>query len=210
MVDEYFPAGATLVEGSVEDGSHHYEYEVGDGVIRFYYPPGKYLHDYRYQLVSYAPGNYRVAPTVIRDPMYPGDMRIGNRASLTVLAPGEKSTDLYKMNDGERYALGKAYFDDGRYSDALSLLEEFTRTTPITMRKRLRGCCCGYIPRKHTTTPGKWSRLLRSYVSDTPNSISPSTRFVLLGPPIETSRSLNGLPLFIRRQLTLASPTIPM
>ena len=121
VIDEYFPAGTTVVDGSVKGDFHHYE--LGDGVIHLYYKPGGHVRRYTYQLISYTPGEYRVLPTVIRDAQHPGDMRLGMVASLTVLGPGEKSPDQYHMNDNEAYTLGKAYFDDGRYSDALPLLE---------------------------------------------------------------------------------------
>ena len=129
IIDEYLPAGTMLVEGSVS-GNHQY-YEVGDGMITFYYPPSQRVRDYRYQLVSYAPGTYRVMPTVIRDAMRPGEMRIfrslGTSATghdtLAVLAPGEKSKDEYKMNDSELYELGKAHFNDGKYAEAMEFLE---------------------------------------------------------------------------------------
>ena len=121
VIDEYFPAGTTVVDGSVKGDFRHYE--LGDGVIHFHYKPGGRVRRYTYQLISYAPGEYRVLPTVIRDALHPGDMWLGTVASLTVLGPGEKSPDQYHMNDNEAYTLGKAYFDDGRYSDALPLLE---------------------------------------------------------------------------------------
>jgi tetratricopeptide (TPR) repeat protein len=49
-------------------------------------------------------------------------MTIGPTPGLTVLAVGEKSPDPYQINDGERYALGKCYFDDGDYGVALEHL----------------------------------------------------------------------------------------
>lgn len=122
IIQEYLPAGTMLVDGSISGEFQHYQ--TGDGTITFYYPPGRYLRGYQYQLVSYAPGVYRVMPSVIRDAMKAGDMRIGESAALGVLAPGEKSRDEYKMNDAELYELGKAYFDDGQYTDALPLLSQ--------------------------------------------------------------------------------------
>ena len=121
VIDEYFPAGTMVVDGSVKGDFHHYE--LGDGVIHLYYKPGAHARRYTYRLISYTPGEYRVLPTVIRDAQHPGDMRLGPVASLTVLGPGEKSPDQYQLNDNEAYTLGKAYFDDGRHSDALPLLE---------------------------------------------------------------------------------------
>jgi len=122
VVHEYIPAGTMLVDDSVS--GHYQHYETGDGIITFYYPPGRHVRDYRYQLVSYTPGSYRAMPPVISDAMRPGEMRIGKLASLDVLAPGEESKDEYKINDSELYGLGKAYFDDGKYADALTNLSE--------------------------------------------------------------------------------------
>ena len=76
-----------MVEGTVEGDFHHFD--IGDGVIRFYYGSGVRSRGYSYQLVSYAPGEYRVLPTVIRDVQSPDYMRLGPAASLTVLGPGE-------------------------------------------------------------------------------------------------------------------------
>ena len=133
VVDEYFPAGTTVVDGSVKGDFHHYE--PGDGVIHLYYKPGGHVRHYTYQLIGYTPGEYRVLPTVIRDAQYPGDMRIGMVASLTVLGSGEKSPDQYHLNDNEAYTLGKAYFDDGRYSDALPLLERLDADSSYYKKK---------------------------------------------------------------------------
>ena len=128
VVDEYFPAGTTVVDGTVEGDFHHYD--LGDGVIRFYYGSDLPFRGYSYQLVSYAPGEYRVLPTVIRDVQSPDYMRLGPAASLTVLGPGEKSKGAYEMNNAENFALGKAYFDDGVYGDARPLLEALSKDSP--------------------------------------------------------------------------------
>ena len=133
VIDEYFPAGTTVVDGSVKGDFHHYD--LGDGVIHLYYKPGGNVRRYTYQLISYTPGEYRVLPTVIRDAQHPGDMRLGMVASLTVLGPGEKSPDQYHLNDNEAYTLGKAYFDDGRYSDALPMLEKLHADSSYYIKK---------------------------------------------------------------------------
>ena len=121
-VTEYIPAGTTLVDRSVAGNYQHYV--VGDGIITFYFMPGRNVRSFNYQLVSYVPGVYRVLPTIIRDVMDTGQMRIGEIDSLEVLAPGEKSKDEYKMNDSELYEFGKAHFDDGNYADSLSMLSK--------------------------------------------------------------------------------------
>ena len=128
VVDEFFPAGTIVVDGSVVGEFQHYE--LGDGVIRFYTRRGAPLTGYSYQLVSYAPGEFRVLPTVLRDPQHPGDMRLGPVASLNVLALGETSSTSYEMNSAEYYALGKAYFDDGQYDEARPMLEALPTDSP--------------------------------------------------------------------------------
>ncbi len=133
VIHEYLPAGTMLVNDSISGNAQHYE--VGDSMITFYYPPGRYIRDYKYQLVSYAPGSYRALPTVIGDVMRPGEMRMSKYTLLDVLAPGEKSKDVYKMNNAEYYGLGKAYFDDGEYADALPLLSKLQENS-LTYNQR--------------------------------------------------------------------------
>lgn len=120
VVEEPLPAGATLVDGSLSGGFTHYD--VRDGRIFMYYPPGRSVGDVTYELVGYSTGAYRVLPTVIRDVLNPGRMRIGHVDTLNVLGPDEKSKDPYNINDAERYALGKLNFDDGLYKQALEYL----------------------------------------------------------------------------------------
>ena len=133
VIDEYIPAGTTIVADTITGDFRHYE--LGDGVIRFYYIRKTRWLNYNYQLVSYAPGDYRVLPTVIRNAMHPHDMWLGHISSLTVLAPGETSTDRYKMNQPERFALGTAYFNEGIYSEALPLLAKLHALQPELYEK---------------------------------------------------------------------------
>ena len=133
VIDEYIPAGTTIVADTITGDFRHYE--LGDGVIRFYYIRKTRWLNYNYQLVSYAPGDYRVLPTVIRNALHLHDMWLGHISSLTVLAPGETSTDRYKMNQPERFALGTAYFNDGVYSEALPLLAKLHALQPELYEK---------------------------------------------------------------------------
>ena len=135
IVDEFFPAGTTLVKDSISGNFKHYE--IGDGVIRLYYPPKHYVNDFRYQLVSYSPGIFRVLPTVIRSADQLGRMRVGSTSTFTVLAPGEKSIDPYEMNDGELYTLGKANFEDKHFSEALPLLAKLRQRNPSYQEKEI-------------------------------------------------------------------------
>lgn len=117
---EHLPAGMLLVDGSLKgDFQHH---EVGDGKITLYYSPGKYVGSISYELVAYAPGTYRVLPPVVRDFYNPHRMVLGVEREITVLEPGKKSKDPYKMNRHERYELATLNFNDGKYEQALAYL----------------------------------------------------------------------------------------
>ena len=122
ILEEPIPAGAMLVEGSVS--GNYARYEVGNQKITFYYRAGHYIQDIRYELVGYAPGDYRALPPVIRDAMNPDRMSVGTVGNLAVLSPGEKSDDPYRMNKGELYKLGQLHFDDGLYAEALKYLAD--------------------------------------------------------------------------------------
>ena len=122
VVEEPLPAGVTLVPGSLKGQfSHH---EVRDGKIVMYYPQGKYISSFNYELVGYSPGRYRVLPTVLRDAIRPGRMRLGKSFELRILGPDEESDDPYVMNNAERFTLGQHHFKDGDYGEAIRYLAE--------------------------------------------------------------------------------------
>jgi hypothetical protein len=122
IVREPIPAGTTVLEGSIE-GTYEY-YRVGDGEIMVYagrrWPPV----ELEYTLVGYAPGTYRILPTVVESVYTPGRRAVGTPAELTVLVRGEESKDPYRPTPDELYYLGKAHFDDGNYGRAGELLEQ--------------------------------------------------------------------------------------
>lgn len=120
--EEHLPAGFLLVDGSLK-GSFQ-RYEVGDGKITLYYSPSKSVGDIHYELVAYAPGTYHVLPPVVRDYFNPQRMTMGSDRTITVLPPGKKSNDPYKMNRHERYELASLNFKDGNYEQSLGYLLE--------------------------------------------------------------------------------------
>ena len=129
VVEEYLPAGMMLVDGSIS-GSHKH-HEIDGNKITMYFPTGHTANDFSYQLIGYASGEYRALPTVIRDAVNTSRMRIGSAATLTVLAPGEASDDVYTLNDAEHLKLGSLNFADGNYAEALNHL--------AALRKKNRG-----------------------------------------------------------------------
>ena len=137
VVEEPLPAGMLLVDGSL--GGNFTHHEIHDSKIVMLYPPNQWVGDISYQLVGYSTGDYRILPTVLRDAINPGLMRVGKSAQLSVLAPGEESSDPYHMNDHESYALGTAYFSHGRYDEALKYLSDlFKRNRTYNEREVAR------------------------------------------------------------------------
>ena len=122
VLDIPLPAGARLVEGTLCGDYGTPQFEVDDSAIHVYF--NEWMPVVTYQLTGYAPGKFRILPAVIREIGNPGFMTVGPTPALTVLAAGEKTSDPYTMNDGERFALGKCYFDDGDHGRALEHLAE--------------------------------------------------------------------------------------
>ena len=121
VLEDAIPAGATLLRDSVS-GNYSYMQTAG-GKVAFYFEPNRSLSTISYRIAGYAPGEYRVLPPVLKDALDPGQMIVGAPSQLKLLAPGETSSEPYRMNDGELFGLGKAYFDDTRKPEALELLE---------------------------------------------------------------------------------------
>jgi len=121
-VREPLPAGVTVLEGTISGGYDYYS--LGDGEITFYVGSRTYNTEIRYSFVGYAPGSYRVLPTVARSLYDKGVMALGKPVDFTVLDRGEKSADPYTPTPDELYYLGKACFDDGVYARAWPLLRQ--------------------------------------------------------------------------------------
>jgi alpha-2-macroglobulin len=121
ILEDHLPAGATLVEGSVQ--SQASRYELADGVLTFYFTPDQHPGSIQYDLYGYLPGRYRALPPKLRSAYEPGKYHLGPAGSLTVLPPGEKPTDPYRPTPDELYARGKALYDAGRLADAAAPLE---------------------------------------------------------------------------------------
>jgi TolA-binding protein len=102
--------------------------EVTDSTITLFFD--RWLPSVSFELTGYAPGKFRMLPPVIRERGNPSFMTVGPVSELTVLAAGEKSPDAYEMNDGEHYALGKCYFDDGDLATALEHLVVVHKNNP--------------------------------------------------------------------------------
>jgi uncharacterized protein YfaS (alpha-2-macroglobulin family)/tetratricopeptide (TPR) repeat protein len=116
VVREHIPAGATVLQNSI-NGNFDY-YVIGDGEITFYVGTRESVGPLRYSLAGYTAGSFRVLPTIAESLYSKGLMSIGRPDTIEVLNRGEKSTDPYKPTPDELYYLGKAYFDDGNNTEA--------------------------------------------------------------------------------------------
>ncbi len=115
VMKEYLPAGVTLVEGSVRTAASYYTVE--DGVLTAYFTPDQNL-GIIYDAYGYLPGQYRSLPASLSSAYEPGRRHLGQPSDFKVLAPGEKSTDTYRVTPDELYARGKYLFDAGRLAEA--------------------------------------------------------------------------------------------
>ncbi|MCF7673891.1 MAG: tetratricopeptide repeat protein [Akkermansiaceae bacterium] len=121
------PAGTRLMEDTLSV-SDSLKPEIHPDFIRVYFI--NRCPSLNYVLSAYVPGTFRVLPPVIREVGNPGFMAVGPTTGLTVLAPGEKSADLYQMNIGERFSLGQCYFNDGDLATSLEYLSAVFKENP--------------------------------------------------------------------------------
>jgi uncharacterized protein YfaS (alpha-2-macroglobulin family)/tetratricopeptide (TPR) repeat protein len=122
VIEDSFPAGATVLKETIR-GSHSFIQTSGNRIF-FFFEPDTSLYSLSYQISGYTAGDYNVLPPMIRDVLNPAESVLGNTTSLTLLAPGEGSSEPYRMNKGELYGLGEAYFNDGLEKESLQLLEQ--------------------------------------------------------------------------------------
>ena len=121
IVEEHLPAGATLIEGSVQTSAT--SYHLADGILTFYFGPNQNPGAITYDVHGYLPGQYRALPASIRSAYEPGRFHLGPASELRVRAPGEPSTDPYQPTPDELYAQGKSHFDAGRFPESGETLE---------------------------------------------------------------------------------------
>ena len=104
IVEEHVPAGATVIDGSVQTTAT--AYELADDVLTFYFAPGQNPGVINYDIHGYLPGDYRVLPAQIKSAYEPGRFHLGKESHLRVRAGGEPDTDPYRPTPDELYARG--------------------------------------------------------------------------------------------------------
>ena len=86
VVTEPIPAGATIVEQSVRGGFERFE--ISPGAITFYIGNRRRVETISYEIRGYVPGDYRAAPTVVRNAYRPDAMAVAAPKPLGGVALG--------------------------------------------------------------------------------------------------------------------------
>lgn len=117
------PGGARVLEDSVSGGFGG-QHEQRDG--RLVVPLGTRTgtQAVTFTLLGVDPGEYRLAPPLLRSAYRPERLALGDESDLAVLARGEASTDEYRPTPDELFALGKLLHGDGDLAGAHQQLTE--------------------------------------------------------------------------------------
>ncbi len=123
IIDEPLPSGCMFVPGSLE--AEHARLEQLPGMLRLWFIPGTFTADTQisYELMALHPGSNRIAPTRVRDACQHERFNAGPDGKLTILAPGQPTTDPYVMNGFEHLELAELLFDEGEQEAARTHLE---------------------------------------------------------------------------------------
>ena len=86
-------------------------------------------------------GEYRVAPTVVRDAYRLDRFAATQPFSLRILHSGERSADAYRLTPRELLELGKWHFARDEFSESAGLLERLVENWNLRSRPSTEGCC---------------------------------------------------------------------
>lgn len=121
-VTEPIPAGTAVAENSIQGAIERFEIRPGE--ITFYLDKRPGANTIDYQLYGYLPGEYRIAPTVVRNVYRPDEIAVAPPKSLAVLPAGSKPTDPYRLTPQELFELGKLAVENGDSAAAQDHLTE--------------------------------------------------------------------------------------
>jgi hypothetical protein len=109
-------------EGSVRGGFERFE--ITPGAILFYLGSRLSLAPIHYEVHGYLPGQYRTAPTLVRNVYRPDEIAVHRPQNLTVLPQGAASADKYRLTPEELFEVGKWHFEKHDYPTAARYLGE--------------------------------------------------------------------------------------
>ncbi len=121
------PAGAHLVEGSLQGGLG--THEIRGGSIFVPIGPMRGVSAIEFDLVGAVAGDYRVLPPVLRSAYEPERFAIGTARTLSVLQRGDASPDVYRSTPDELFNHGRGLYRAGAsnlaHAKLSALYEEF-------------------------------------------------------------------------------------
>lgn len=117
---EQIPAGFTYLKGSLRGGHSGARIENKHLVVTFRgsFKP-RWIH---YSMIAAHSGVWHQVPSMLLPVYAPGQAVFGPAGSLTVLAPGKKSSEPYMTTAEEHRELAKLYFESGESKQALAHL----------------------------------------------------------------------------------------
>ena len=122
VITEPIPSGVTVIEDTVRGGFERFE--IGAGVITFYIGNRRYISDISYDVHGFLPGEYRVAPPVLRDAYRPDMLATTSARTLDVLPIDKTSDDPYKVTPREHFELGKWHYAKQEWAEAAEHLKK--------------------------------------------------------------------------------------
>ena len=122
VVTEPLPAGAAVIEDSVSGPFERFE--ISPGAITFYLGNKPEHARITYEVHGYVAGQYRAAPTLVRDAFRPDQIAVSEPRPLAVLAAGAASGDAYRLTPQELYELGRRHFEKGDLAAAAKHLND--------------------------------------------------------------------------------------
>ncbi|MCA9214732.1 MAG: tetratricopeptide repeat protein [Planctomycetales bacterium] len=122
VVTEPLPAGVSVVEDSVTGGFDRFE--IGDGQITFFIGNRRGIGSISYDIHGFVSGDFKVAPSVIRDAYQLDRFAFADVKTVRVLPSGEKSSDEYRLTPRELLELGKRSFQREEWKEAITNLTD--------------------------------------------------------------------------------------
>lgn len=122
ILTEPIPAGCSVLQESVQGSFERFEIEPGR--INFFIGSQRNPGNIQYTLVGYVPGQFRTAPSLLRNYFDPSAFAIAEAKSLQVVPSGSPTVDEYRLTPDELYHFGKHEFEHKQYDAAHQHLSE--------------------------------------------------------------------------------------
>ena len=120
QIEEEIPAGCLFVEGSLQCNAQGIERHGNR--LRLRYGPGT-IGNVSYDVIALMPGTWTARAAVLADPYDPARCRRGTSNTLTILPPGQPTTEAYVMNRAEHLEAARLLFEAHKGTQCLVHLD---------------------------------------------------------------------------------------